>query len=203
MKEKILILFVALLMGNLGMMAQESAAITVSNDVSSQECHNGHNWVDLGLSVKWATSNVGAKDPYKAGSYYTRENGSEPAATMWGGNWRMPTIDEWVELVLNCDWKWIKTNEHIGALGTSKKNGQTIFLPVSGYKYKGKIMEPEVGDYWSSSPGSSRPEERGEALVFFDMNTMTLVGPKKGEVYFDDTDMEKDYGLVIRPVLDK
>lgn len=31
---------------------------------------NGHGWVDLGLSVKWATCNVGANNPNDNGSYF-------------------------------------------------------------------------------------------------------------------------------------
>ena len=31
---------------------------------------NGHEWVDLGLSVKWATCNVGATKPEEYGDYY-------------------------------------------------------------------------------------------------------------------------------------
>jgi hypothetical protein len=31
---------------------------------------NGHEWVDLGLSVKWATCNVGAVSPASYGNYY-------------------------------------------------------------------------------------------------------------------------------------
>lgn len=31
---------------------------------------NGHEWVDLGLSVKWATCNVGASTPSDYGNYY-------------------------------------------------------------------------------------------------------------------------------------
>ncbi len=31
---------------------------------------NGHEWVDLGLSVKWATMNVGASSPTDYGSYF-------------------------------------------------------------------------------------------------------------------------------------
>lgn len=31
---------------------------------------NGHEWVDLGLSVKWATCNVGATNPWEYGCYY-------------------------------------------------------------------------------------------------------------------------------------
>ena len=31
---------------------------------------NGHEYVDLGLSVKWATSNVGADNPWDYGDYF-------------------------------------------------------------------------------------------------------------------------------------
>ena len=31
---------------------------------------NGHSWVDLGLSVKWATCNIGAWKPEGYGNYY-------------------------------------------------------------------------------------------------------------------------------------
>lgn len=31
---------------------------------------NGHEYVDLGLSVKWATCNIGANSPEKSGTYY-------------------------------------------------------------------------------------------------------------------------------------
>ena len=31
---------------------------------------NGHEWVDLGLSVKWATCNIGASSPEGYGNYY-------------------------------------------------------------------------------------------------------------------------------------
>ena len=36
----------------------------------STETYNGHEYVDLGLSVKWATCNVGAQNPEDFGNYY-------------------------------------------------------------------------------------------------------------------------------------
>lgn len=33
-------------------------------------CHNGHECIDLGLSVKWATCNVGANSPSDYGDYF-------------------------------------------------------------------------------------------------------------------------------------
>ena len=38
--------------------------------VNAQTKHNGHEYVDLGLSVKWATCNVGASRPEESGGYY-------------------------------------------------------------------------------------------------------------------------------------
>ena len=39
-----------------------------AQDVSGTS--NGHDYVDLGLSVKWATCNVGASSPSDYGDYY-------------------------------------------------------------------------------------------------------------------------------------
>ncbi len=39
-------------------------------NTSSTGKQNGHQWVDLGLSVKWATMNIGASSPEDYGNYY-------------------------------------------------------------------------------------------------------------------------------------
>ena len=136
-----------------------------------------HEYVDLGLSVKWATCNVGATKPEEYGDYFawgetqpkdyndwstykwcigsyntlTKYNTSssygtvdnktvlaktDDAATVnWGGSWRMPTDTEWTELRENCTWTWTTQNSEYGYgvhgyRVTSKKNGNSIFLPT-------------------------------------------------------------------------
>ncbi|MBQ0021693.1 MAG: hypothetical protein KBT29_00455 [Prevotellaceae bacterium] len=42
--------------------------VTLTNKASGTL--NGHEWVDLGLSVKWATCNIGASSPSDYGDYY-------------------------------------------------------------------------------------------------------------------------------------
>ena len=46
----------------------------ISNAEKMQNCtggvENGHEWVDLGLSVKWATCNIGADKPEEYGDYF-------------------------------------------------------------------------------------------------------------------------------------
>ena len=49
--------------------ANAECVITVEN-LSSTGVENGYEYVDLGLSVKWATYNVGASSPEEYGDYY-------------------------------------------------------------------------------------------------------------------------------------
>ena len=101
-------------------------------------------YVDLGLTAKWATRNVGASGPEEIGGFYSW---SESESKL-GGSWRMPTSDEITELIENCTWTWASVNGEIGFLITSNKPGYTdrsIFLP---YYYAGS--SGEVG-YWSGS----------------------------------------------------
>ena len=44
---------------------------------------NGHEWVDLGLSVKWATCNVGASNPGDYGGYYAWGETSTKSNYIW------------------------------------------------------------------------------------------------------------------------
>lgn len=40
-------------------------------DKPEKGSENGHEWVDLGLSVKWATCDVGATNPYECGDFFS------------------------------------------------------------------------------------------------------------------------------------
>ena len=56
-----------------GSLTKGSTLASSSNaqaNISSTNTINGHEWVDLGLSVKWATKNVGADSPSDYGGYY-------------------------------------------------------------------------------------------------------------------------------------
>ena len=145
---------------------------------------NGHEYVDLGLSVKWATCNVGAESPSEYGNYYAwgetytkssydwdncetyeKEIGDiggtsrDVAHVKWGGTWRMPTWDEINELLDNCDYEWTMQNGVKGYKVTSKKNGKSIFLPAAGWR-TGTLLHDagSYGLYWSSTPYESNAQ---------------------------------------------
>ena len=139
---------------------------------------NGHGYVDLGLSVKWATCNVGASKPEEYGDYYAwgetetkfyydKDNcetwgkeidniggtARDVAHVKWGGTWRMPTKVEIEELINNCDYEWTEQNGVEGGRFTSKKNGKSIFLPAAGGRYGTSLdTAGSYGYYWSSTP---------------------------------------------------
>ena len=82
----------------------------------------------------------------------------------WGGDWRMPTYEEWTELRAFCTWTWTSNYEGTGVAGmiiTGKKTGYTdssFFLPATGRMQNGSIIYAgENGNYWSSSLDRSAP----------------------------------------------
>ena len=72
-----------------------------------------------------------------------------------GGKWRIPTEDEWRELLDNCDTAW--TDDYggtrvAGMVFTSKVNGNSVFFPAAGYCDISSInLVGSEGNYWSAS----------------------------------------------------
>ena len=152
--------------------------------------------VDLGLSVKWANINVGAKKDSGFGSYfawgeikakdyyswatYALSRGDskfltkysaadkriqlaptdDAAHANWGGKWRMPTAEEYDELIdpAKCTWEWITKDGVNGYKITGKKTGKSIFLPITGFRfYEGVQFRAIKGYYWTSSVYTGNP----------------------------------------------
>ena len=148
----------------------------LSKDSDNDDCvaptgyHNDQGYVDLGLpsGLKWATCNVGASKPGDYGNYYAWGNCdigyyffdiypspiprsfTDTAFANWGGSWRLPTKEEFQELIDNCDWTWTTHNRHKGYMVTAP-NGNSIFLPASGCHHDSLISVGAFGYYWSSN----------------------------------------------------
>jgi uncharacterized protein YjdB len=158
--------------------------------------------VDMGLSVKWASFNIGASKPEEYGDYYawgeteakseygwstykfgtsasgplTKYNtnssygtvdnmaklelgpyGDDVASKKLGGEWRMPTREEWSELNSRCTWVWA-TRNGVNGYQVTATNGNSIFLPAAGYRDSTNLIyEGRIGDYWSSSLDTVAP----------------------------------------------
>lgn len=108
--------------------------------------------------------------------YKTRLEPDDDAAHVnWGGNWRMPTEEEWQELRENCD--------IYGSFAVSRINGNSISLPFAGYKGDAGT-DINAAYYWSSSLGNY--SDYGNSIYF------TYSGGGGGH--------GREIGLSVRPV---
>ena len=192
-------------------------------------------WVDLGLSVKWATFNIGASKPEDCGDYFswgelepkdyydwptykwcggnydslTKYNSDssyglvdnkivlEPqddaATVLWGENWRMPTNNEWEELINNCTWQWYMKDGIKGYIITGNMQNyqdKSIFLPATRYRQCGYFgADDREANYWSSSLRADFP--RTAKVLYF--NSATI---------YNKAAYERSNGHTIRPVFD-
>ena len=137
--------------------------------------------VDLGLSVYWASCNLGAENPEEYGNFYawgeintkTDYNSSlytggsfDTAKELWGNDWTVPSASDFEELMTQCTWTTTTRN---GVKGSEVQgpNGNTIFLPWSGWiNSTVNISKGSEGIYWSSTlDGDGARELRiGEAI---------------------------------------
>ena len=113
--------------------------------LGSCDSHNGY--VDLGLSVKWATCNVGARSPEEHGAYYAYDD----ALQLEKDGKRLPSKSEFRELIDNCTWLWTEEKGVQGYTVTSKKNGKSIFFPAAGGLDALESSVENVGEYWSNT----------------------------------------------------
>lgn len=197
---------------------------------SSNGTENGHEYVNLGLSVKWATCNVGASSPEEYGDYFawgeiepkevydwstykygpydsltkyntdssygtvdnktTLDLSDDAARANWGGNWRMPTDTEILELIDNCTWTWTTQNGVYGCKVTSYKNGKSIFLPATGWRIDSGLHDAgSYGHYWSSSLCTANTFEAYVLVSYY----LSGVGVYRGSI-------GRSFGLSVRPV---
>lgn len=120
--------------------------------------------------------------------YYFSLLPEDDAATVnWGEDWRIPTKAEWEELFENTTHTWTTLNGVNGRLFTAS-NGNSIFLPATGYRNDGNVYNVgSSGFYWSNSLDMARSNN---AWYFcFDPN------------YFYMNSFYRRYGSSIRPVL--
>ena len=91
----------------------------------------------------------------------------DAAAANWGGNWRMPTQEEFQELYNNTTVTWTQQNGVNGRLFTAS-NGNSLFLPSAGcHDDSGLLCVGDWGFYWSSSLGTDFPYGPNYAWNFY------------------------------------
>lgn len=192
-----------------------------------QERRDGHDYVDLGLSVYWATCNVGARTEADYGGIYGWGDASgyhteqmdhfypthspsitdikatrfDIAYSQWGTEWRLPTVTELGELFnrSNCDWKWTDSYRNSGV------KGYIVTSKLPGY----------VGNYIFMPAAGKRVyetyyQEQGKCGYYWSSEINTSDKQFAWMSYFTNMDNlyakkshERWYGAAVRPVKQK
>jgi len=138
--------------------------------------------VDLGLSVKWGSFNLGASSVtdfggyfgwgdvtetltvndrgalYASGKFNTSIGGDvayDIVAKELGGHWRMPTAKE-IEELNSCTITFVKDYQNTGVKGwLFTRNGNSLFFPCAGYQDTGGLEDTQFAYIWSDSTYNS------------------------------------------------
>lgn len=87
----------------------------------------------------------------------------DAARANMGGDWKMPSLAQMDELVQETNNVWVEDYEGSGVNGrlfTSKTNGNSIFIPASGYRFGSSFYDQQgsYGNVWASSLDASGPD---------------------------------------------
>lgn len=157
-----------------------------NNNLNKNKYADSPSFVDLGLSIKWATRNIGAESIFDTGSYFawgelsTKTNYSissskthlknikdfsgnttyDIATSKLGAKYRIPTKKEFDELKNKCKWEWVELGNNKYGYKVIGPNGNSILLPAAGYiDGSSKSYVGSIGQYWTSTPNGAQGAE--------------------------------------------
>lgn len=196
---------------------EKSRIVSQKTDFTFQEVKEINNGavgkpVDLGLSIQWSSTNLGAAQAFQMGGYYDYQ--SNWLGKYWGNDWDIPTLQDWEELLTKCDIIYVEgelkpsagaRSKSIGYFMITGPNGNKIWLPAAGYKFKmdsDYSLDEKLGSegfYWTSEAISQQKfQGTGGAVGIFIQNTFDTPVPKHYE-----EDWSLNTALQIRPVYRK
>ena len=113
------------------------------------------------------------------------------ATAKWGQGWRMPSKQEWKELIEKC--KWTKEKAfHVDGYRVEGPNGNSIFLPNTGLRFGETISNTDAGYYWTSEMAQN--DRECACYYYFDGEKHNDIVSTRNYVYS---------GRAVRPICDK
>ena len=157
------------------------------------EIKSNYNWssYEWGGSSSYMSKYCNKSNFGKLDHKITLDLDDDAARANWGDTWRMPTHEEWTELltITSCFWEWESYEGINGQKVYCVETGNAIFLPAAGDRDNVYLYNVgSSGYYWSSSLDTGYPSR-----AWYE--------------YFNSSDVERgsigrNYGLSVRPVCD-
>ena len=169
----------------------EVTAYDEATDWGTKEVRTFIYWDNYKYGIETAPTKYNTTDKLN-----TLEATDDAATVNWGSGCRMPTNDEFWELLLvsDCTWEWTTVNGVGGFKVTGKKPdyaGNSIFLPATGFKGGDKhFLKGETGYYWTSTLYTDHPSYRGWACAYQIC---------EGDLFYNQ-ELPRFWGMSVRPV---
>ena len=113
------------------------------------------------------------------------------ATAKWGTDWRMPSKENWKELIDKC--KWTKEKAfHVYGYRVEGPSGNSIFLPNTDLRFGDAISNTEAGYYWTSEMAQN--DKECACYYYFDGDKYNDIVTTRNYVYS---------GRAVRPICDK
>ncbi|MBR5716406.1 MAG: hypothetical protein IKX59_07435 [Bacteroidales bacterium] len=151
-------------------------------------------WGEVKEKSSYSRENYEYDNSYEAGFEYI---GDDIAGTIYDvayvnskGKWRMPSLEQVTELIIICDWEWRAINGVNGQLVIGP-NGNTIFLPASGWHWDNSFQGKEEEGFYFTSTLSSYNDEALVRACGLEFNSKEV----KPDNYLD-----RSAGCTVRPV---
>lgn len=182
----------------------DTAGYTASQ-VGTGSCQKPFNFADCVLHNGTLSGDETTFTKYNDADWLTElEPMDDAAVANWGGNWRMPTVDEAMALYDSVNIAWSSDYGGSGVAGlvmTDKTDiSKTLFFPAGGSAYvmhnTSKVWDlPDECYYWTSSIFNG-----GYYGVYTYSNGWALY---MYNTSYSHTNFSRCYGCLIRPVLDE
>jgi len=120
----------------------------------------------------------------------TLQSSDDAVTAAWGGSWRMPTKEEFTELLSNTNHVWAQVDGVSGMMCTDKTDEtKTLFFPACGVALSSVVISVgSNGYYWSSSLSDSGVNNG--SFLNFSNNSCSTGG------------IARCYGYTVRGVID-
>ena len=126
------------------------------------------------------------------------ETDDDAAAQGWGCEWRIPTQEEFDDLLTHCDVTYNKSKR--GYTFTSKEDPSlSIFMPSAGYKSGSLVTSVgRLGRYLTATSSATPTSKPSDCLTFYWKTNSSFdedKRPESGKLY------TRYFGMSVRPVL--
>lgn len=118
------------------------------------------------------------------------------AHVKWGGNWQIPTVSQWEELISYCVVEeiaiWNVTQPYL--IIRSRLNGNGLILPLVGFMSGNTLLSWGEGFYWANSIHLSDNDDDGSTANYL------YISPQE-DLYISSS--PRWLGMLIRPCFKK